>query len=86
MLTHDHADNSLLFPGQIESSLASVVYVVLTGVYETVCTQASKRICLCTASTPYAGLSGAEVMRFIQQGRRLKKPTHCSDDMYVMTK
>jgi len=34
-----------------------------------------------TASTPYPGLSGPEVMEFVEQGRRMKKPRHCTDEL-----
>jgi len=32
-------------------------------------------------STPYPGLSGSQVMQFVQQGRRMKKPAHCTDEL-----
>ncbi|XP_072022139.1 uncharacterized protein [Amphiura filiformis] len=31
---------------------------------------------------PYAGLNGVEVRKMLQNGERLEKPRHCSDDMY----
>jgi hypothetical protein len=33
-------------------------------------------------STPYPGLSGPQVMDFVQKGRRMKKPKHCTDELY----
>ncbi|XP_038046740.1 uncharacterized protein LOC119720942 [Patiria miniata] len=37
-------------------------------------------------SHPYPGLSCAEILEDLQRGIRLKKPTHCSDEIYQVMK
>lgn len=36
---------------------------------------------LCAGASPYPGMSASQVFKFVNDGKKMEKPQHCTDDL-----